>query len=92
MIKPSDCQPRTTTETYEQDLATLEHLCDTAIRKADASRSWPALVRTTRRFPSRAIEQAARSYRAAGWAVETPPIYWGRGEITLFVIEFSNAT
>lgn len=71
MIKPNEVQPRgSLPRDIESQIAALERRCDDAIREADQSERWPAVVRRMRMVISdQAKEAVMLKYRLAGWKV-----------------------
>jgi hypothetical protein len=73
MIKPTDVSPiaPSATADFIQQLD-VEDSFDAAIRQADASGNWPALVHAARDGVSTAvIDAVVAKYRAAGWRIDS---------------------
>lgn len=69
MIKPTDVKISSTPD--PKHVRALEEAADEAIRQAERSGHWPAVVSRMRMpISTRAVETVADEYRAQGWIVD----------------------
>jgi hypothetical protein len=70
MIKPSEIKPANAPFHTQEQLESLEERFDAAIRSADRTGQWPAVVGRARdAMPYSAIEAVVGKYKAEGWVV-----------------------